>query len=75
MLISPESEYAVNAVWALGRRMDDHIVTAASGNAQAGVAGATAVALPAGQKVAVNDHTYDATSGVRLTPKHHAIAW
>jgi len=63
MLISPESEYAMNAVWAMGRRMDDHVITAASGNAQAGVAGATAVALPAGQKVAVNDHTYDSTSG------------
>ena len=63
MLISPESEYAMNAVWAMGRRMDDHIITAASGNAQAGVAGATAVALPAAQKIAVNDHTYATTSG------------
>jgi len=62
-LISPESPYAMNAVAAMGRRKDDHIIAAASGNAYSGVAGATTVALPSAQKVVVANHTYDSGSG------------
>lgn len=51
-LIDPTSPYAVNAAWAAGRKMDAAIVAALQGNAYAGVAGATTVALPTAQKVA-----------------------
>jgi hypothetical protein len=52
MLISPQSEYAMAGAWAMGRAMDDAIISAATGNAYGGVSGGTTVALPAGQKVA-----------------------
>jgi hypothetical protein len=67
MLISPESDYAQAAVWALGRAKDDEIIAAALGNAFSGVDGATSVALPAAQKVACHDGT--TTSGVNLNVK------
>lgn len=51
MLINPESDYAMAGANALGRRLDDHIIDAASGNAFSGVAGGTTVALPAAQKI------------------------
>lgn len=51
-LIDPQSPYAMNAAWAAGRKMDAVIVEALFGNAYGGVAGATTVALPSGQKVA-----------------------
>lgn len=53
LLISPQSEYAKAGAYAMGRAMDDAIIAAASGNAFGGVAGATPIALPAGQKIAV----------------------
>ena len=52
-LIDPTSPYAVNAVNAFGRAIDDAIIAAASGTAYTGKAGGTAVALPSAQKVAV----------------------
>jgi len=52
MLIKPESKYAMNAVWALGRSKDDIIIAAMCGNAYTGKDGSTTVALPSGQKVA-----------------------
>jgi len=51
LLISPESEYAIAGASAMGRRVDDHIIVAATGDAFSGVAGGTTVALPSGQKV------------------------
>ena len=51
MLISPQSEYAQAGAYAMGRAMDDAIITAATGNAHGGVAGGTTVALPSAQKV------------------------
>jgi hypothetical protein len=51
-LIDPQSPYAMNAAWAAGRKMDAVLVAAARGNAYAGEAGATTVALPSAQKVA-----------------------
>jgi len=53
MLISPQSEYAKAGAYAMGRAMDDAIIAAASGNAFGGVAGATTIALPASQQIAV----------------------
>ena len=52
MLVDPTSSYAQAAAFAMGRAMDDAIITAATGSADTGVAGGTAVALPAGQKIA-----------------------
>lgn len=54
MLINPESDYAMNAVWAMGRKMDDRLIAAASGNSYTGVDGSTVVALPSAQKIVVN---------------------
>lgn len=51
-LIDPTSAYAINAVNAFGRSIDDVIITAASGTAYTGKAGGTAVSLPASQKIA-----------------------
>lgn len=52
LLISPDSAYARNAAWAMGRAMDDEIIAASLGTAFTGVDGTTGVALPAGQKIA-----------------------
>ncbi|MCK5641299.1 MAG: hypothetical protein KAJ19_10895, partial [Gammaproteobacteria bacterium] len=45
-LIDPTSPYAVNAVMAFGRSIDDVIIAAATGTAYTGVAGGTATSLP-----------------------------
>ena len=50
MLVDPTSSYALAAAYAMGRAMDDAIITAALGSADTGVAG-TAVALPSAQKI------------------------
>jgi len=55
-LINPTSPYAVNAVNAFGRSIDDALIAAASGTAYTGVAGGTATVLPSGQKI-VDDNT------------------
>ena len=52
LLIDPTSSYAKAAAYAMGRAMDDEIIAAALGTANTGVAGGTAVALPAGNIVA-----------------------
>ena len=54
LLIDPSDAYAQNAAWAMGRAIDDVIITAATGTAYTGVTGATATTLPTGQKVAVD---------------------
>ena len=51
LIIDPENAYAINAAWALGRSMDDEIITAFNGLAATGKTGSTAVALPASQLV------------------------
>lgn len=43
LLISPESEYAKNAAWALGRAFDNEIIGAFDGTAFAGETGGTSV--------------------------------
>jgi len=52
LLIDPTGPYSQSAVWALGRSMDDTIISNALGNAFSGVDGSTAVALPNTQKIA-----------------------
>lgn len=63
LLIDPTSAYTMNAMWAMGRKMDDRIIEAAFGSAWTGKTGSTEVTFPASQIVAVNDHTYDTASG------------
>jgi len=53
MLIDPQSDYAVNASWALGRSIDDAIIGAFSGSAYAGKAGATATSFTAANILSV----------------------
>lgn len=64
IIISPESEYAMAAMWALGRAKDDEIIGAALGDAYSGKSGNTSVSLPTSQKVAAHDGT--TTTGVNL---------
>lgn len=51
-LIDPTSPYAVNAVNAFGRSIDDVIITAASGTSYAGKTGGTAMSLSSAQQIA-----------------------
>jgi hypothetical protein len=51
-LIDPTSNYAMSAVAALNRKLDDIIITAANGTAYSGQEGATPVTFPAAQQVA-----------------------
>lgn len=54
LIANPSGEYAVAQARELGRQMDDILITGLSGTSFTGVDGATAVVLPATQKVAVN---------------------
>jgi len=53
LLVDPTSTYSRAAAAAMGRAMDDVIISAALGTAQTGKDGSTATALPAGQQIAV----------------------
>jgi hypothetical protein len=64
MLHDPTSEYAIAAMWALGRAMDDVIVEALGGTAYAGEAGASTVSLANANKLAA--HTGSALSDLNL---------
>ena len=50
-LIDPTSSYAQAAAFALGRAMDDEIISAVSGTAFSGETGSTSVVLPSAQKI------------------------
>ena len=52
MLIDPTSSYARAAAAAMGRAMDDTIITALGGAAKTGKEGTTSTAFPSGQKIA-----------------------
>ena len=52
MLIDPTSTYAQAAAAAIGRAMDDEIISALLGSSNTGKTGSTSVALPAAQKIA-----------------------
>ena len=62
-LIDPTNAYAVAHANAMGRGMDDEIITAAFATAYTGEDGSTAVTFPAGQQIAVNSWTYGTGSG------------
>ena len=57
MLMDPTSEYAVAAMFALGRSMDDVIIAAALGNAFGGEDGSEVIAHPNSLKYAANNGT------------------
>ena len=61
MLIDPTSSYAQAAAFALGRAMDDEIISAATGNAFSGETGSTTVALPSTQII-----TESGTTGMTI---------
>lgn len=50
LLIDPTSSYAKAAAAAMGRAMDDVVITALGGTAYTGETGSTSVSLPSGQK-------------------------
>jgi hypothetical protein len=52
-IYDPTNRYAVNGAWAVGRSIDDVIISAANGDSYEGQSGATVTALPAAQKVVV----------------------
>ena len=52
LLVDTTSTYSRAAAAAMGRAMDDVIITAALGTANTGKAGSTSTALPSGQKIA-----------------------
>lgn len=54
MLLDPTGPYAQNAVFAMGRKMDDLIIESAFGTSHSGKTGATSVTFPAANQVAVN---------------------
>lgn len=51
-LVDPTSSYLRNAMWALGRKIDDLIIEAAFADAATGKTGGTLVPFPAGQQIA-----------------------
>ena len=64
MLIDPQSAYAQNGAYAMGRAMDDEIISAFFGTAKTGEDGSTSTTFPAGNQVAVN---FGSASNVGLT--------
>ena len=66
-LIDPTSSYAQAAAFALGRAMDDEIITAISGTAFAGETGSTSVVLPSAQKI-----TESGTNGLTIAKLREA---
>jgi hypothetical protein len=61
MLIDPTSSYATNGAYALGRAMDDEIITAFFGDAKTGENGSTTTSFSAGQQVAADVGAASAT--------------
>ena len=66
-LIDPTSSYAQAAAFALGRAMDDEIISAVSGTAFSGETGSTSVPLPSAQKI-----TESGTDGLTIAKLRNA---
>ena len=66
-LIDPTSSYAQAAAFALGRSMDDEIISAVSGTAFSGETGSTSVVLPSAQKI-----TESGTDGMTIAKLREA---
>ena len=69
MLIDPTSSYAKAAAAAMGRAMDDVIITALGGTAYTGETGATSTALPSTQKFSTSDQSDGLTIAKLLDAK------
>ena len=69
MLIDPTSSYAKAAAAAMGRSMDDVIITALGGTAYTGETGGTSVALPSTQKFATSNQSDGLTIAKLLDAK------
>jgi hypothetical protein len=67
MLADPTSPYGQNMIMALGRAVDDEIISAASGTAYTGKSGTTATVLPNASKVAVTYNEDGTTTSRNLT--------
>ena len=67
MIYDPTNFYAQAGSMAMGRAMDDELISAALGNSYGGEEGGTAISLPTSQKVACFDGS--TTSGVNLNVK------
>lgn len=67
MLADPTAPYTQNAVYAMGRAVDDVIIQAAFDTAYTGKTGATAVTFPAASEVAVNYVEAGAAANSNLT--------
>jgi len=66
MLISPESKYIKQSIYAMDRKIDDHIIEAATGTAMTGKNGATPVVLPTTQKLNVNVGGSGSSTGMNV---------
>ena len=66
-LIDPTSSYAMAAAYAIGRAMDDEIISAATGTAFTGETGSTSTILPSGQKI-----TEASTDGLTIAKLRNA---
>lgn len=70
MLIDPTNPYVQSAMMALGRTIDDEIIAAALGSANAGKEGTTLVPLPAAQYVGVPAlAAFDVATLIRIKSK------
>lgn len=68
MLADPTGPYTMDAVYALGRAMDNEIIAAATGNASSGKTGGTNVAYPTStQQIAVTFDDLGGSSNTNLT--------
>jgi hypothetical protein len=67
LLIDPTSSYAKAAAAAMGRAMDDVVITALGGTAFSGETGSTSVSLPSGQKPYTASQGNDAAGGLSIT--------
>jgi len=67
MIVDPTSSYAQAQAFAIGRSMDDVIITAATGDAKTGETGGTTTSLPSTQKVLVTDRaTGSGSTGLNI---------
>lgn len=63
-IVDPQSAMATNGTYAMGRAMDDELITAFFGDRKTGEAGGTTTSFPSGQQIAVN---FGASGNVGLT--------
>lgn len=64
LLTDPESQYVTNALYGIGRRVDDKILGAFFGTAKTGVSGTTSTSFLAGNVVGVNTGGTDSSLNV-----------